>query len=642
MVTLIVPLGGLGSRFKKHGYKLPKPLINVFGKPILFWLFDNISINKFSRILIPYHRILEDYDFEDNLRKKYSNIEFKFLKLDEDTEGASHSILFSLELLNKIELNEPVLCLDGDNFYIDVDIFSLWNRENSIICYRDTTQDSSFSFIQLENDKSNLIKDIVEKERISDLACCGGYGFESGYFLKNFIKITMFKQLKQKSEYYTSSVIREMIKSNFKFNAKIIPQESFICLGTPLHVRFFTNNYPAHRIESKKFCFDLDQTLVTLPEIKGDYSTVKPIQKNINLVKYLKNLGQTIIIHTARRMKTHESNQGKMLADIGKITFDTLYKFGIPFDEIYFGKPYADFYIDDKAISSYSDIEKELGFYQNSIEPRSFNNLNSKTINLYRKESIKSLNGEIYYYNNIPSELKDLFPILFQCDHLNNKWYEIEKIDGITASILYINKELNEDNLNKIFHAIHRIHTSQISIEFSKINIYENYSTKLQKRYNSYNYSKFKDSKELYQIIFKKLKFYEEENMGLLGRIHGDTVMTNIMFNKFNKVKLIDMRGQIGEHLTCLGDIFYDWAKLYQSIIGYDEILLNKKIPSHYVQKTVGIFQDFFLKYYSKEQLERVKLLTQSLLFSLIPLHDNENCIKFYELIKSDYLQVDE
>ena len=46
-------------------------------------------------------------------------------------------------------------------------------------------------------------------------------------------------------------------------------------------------------------------------------------------------------------MKTHKGCIGKIMSDIGKITFDTLEEFDIPYDEIYFGKPQADFYIDD-------------------------------------------------------------------------------------------------------------------------------------------------------------------------------------------------------------------------------------------------------------------------------------------------------
>lgn len=116
-------------------------------------------------------------------------------------------------------------------------------------------------------------------------------------------------------------------------------------------------------IKILRVCFDIDNTLVTEPQIQGDYSTVKPIDKNILFLKFLKSQGHTIILFTARKMKTHDGNVGKALADIGKITFETLEKFKIPYDEIYFGKPCADFYIDDKAICAHDDLEKLTGIY---------------------------------------------------------------------------------------------------------------------------------------------------------------------------------------------------------------------------------------------------------------------------------------
>lgn len=49
--------------------------------------------------------------------------------------------------------------------------------------------------------------------------------------------------------------------------------------------------------------------------------------------------------------------------------------------------------------------------------------------------------------------------------------------------------------------------------------------------------------------------------------------MTNILINKLGKIKFIDMCGKIGDTLNIYGVVFYDWAKLYQSLIGYDKIL---------------------------------------------------------------------
>lgn len=139
-----------------------------------------------------------------------------------------------------------------------------------------------------------------------------------------------------------------------------------------------------------RICFDFDNTLVTFPKIKDDYTSVLPIQKNIDILNYLKSFfGHTIIIYTARRMKTYNGNIGKVFSDIGKITFDTLEKFNIPFDEIYFGKPYADVYIDDLALNCYDNIEKALGFYMNKVSPRDFNSISTKSIEIYVKNQKK-------------------------------------------------------------------------------------------------------------------------------------------------------------------------------------------------------------------------------------------------------------
>jgi capsule biosynthesis phosphatase len=79
------------------------------------------------------------------------------------------------------------------------------------------------------------------------------------------------------------------------------------------------------------------------------YSNLMPINGAVEAVQALKNDGHYIIIYTARRMKTHNGNLGRVLADVGSVTLDWLSKFDIPYDEVYFGKPWADIYIDDNA-----------------------------------------------------------------------------------------------------------------------------------------------------------------------------------------------------------------------------------------------------------------------------------------------------
>lgn len=101
--------------------------------------------------------------------------------------------------------------------------------------------------------------------------------------------------------------------------------------------------------------FDLDNTLVTYPASPGDYTSCKPMANNIRLVQELKAAGHTIIIYTSRAMSVNGSNVGRVLADVGTVTFDTLRKFEIPFDEVHFGKPHADCYVDNAAVKNSND-----------------------------------------------------------------------------------------------------------------------------------------------------------------------------------------------------------------------------------------------------------------------------------------------
>ena len=52
----------------------------------------------------------------------------------------------------------------------------------------------------------------------------------------------------------------------------------------------------------------------------------------------------------------------------------------------------------------------------------------------------------------------------------------------------------------------------------------------------------------------------------------------------------------------------------------------------------INIFKKYFIDKYSEKDFENLKLITKSLLFTLIPLHNNEKCSKYYKLLFSKYL----
>lgn len=69
----------------KNGYTLPKALINVLGKPILYYLIDfikNQQKNDLEYIYIPYNPEYYNYRIEDVLQNHYPTLKFKFLNLE--------------------------------------------------------------------------------------------------------------------------------------------------------------------------------------------------------------------------------------------------------------------------------------------------------------------------------------------------------------------------------------------------------------------------------------------------------------------------------------------------------------------------------------------------------------------------------
>lgn len=631
-MIVIIPLGGTGERFKCNGYNRPKGLINVLGKPILYYLLDNTNFDNIQMVYIPYNKEYAKYRIEDMLRKDFPTIPFRFLCLDEATRGASETINVALKELDVPDC--PIISLDGDNFYTK-DILDLWNGQNNIICIEDDSGSPNYSYVKTIGGK---VSEILEKERISNIACCGAYGFASYKELYHFTDFIIKNDIRDKSEFYISTLISEMLKFKIDFNVSIIHADNWICLGTPYQVRQFCNNYPKiscvdniEKIQTQRICFDLDNTLVTYPVKKNDYTSVLPIQKNIDMLKYLKRFGHTIIIYTARRMKTHDGNTGKVMSDIGKITFDTLAKLDIPYDEIYFGKPYANIYIDDLAINAFEDLEIALGYHIEKIDPREFNKIKS-TYDTVTKTSTENLIGEIYYYQNIPTIVKDMFPSFIDYDKFEFKWYIMEKISGLTMTTLYTSKLLTTTILINVMNSIHRLHSVQIEPS-GLFDIYANYHKKLCERYKSYDYSKFDNSAKLYKYLCDELLTYQNKNKGKACMIHGDTVMTNIIINNHGKIKFIDMRGLLGLEPSIYGDCMYDWAKLYQSLIGYDAILQSVDIPIDYSNSLIKCFENYFVSLYSADQLINIKIITKSFLFSLIPLHNNDKCYQYYNLI---------
>jgi hypothetical protein len=92
----------------------------------------------------------------------------------------------------------------------------------------------------------------------------------------------------------------------------------------------------------KTFVFDIDGVIATIvPTI--DYALAGPMVENIKRLNRLYDAGNTIILFTARGTVTG--------INWTEVTQKQMSEWGVRYHRLQFGKPAADYYIDDKMIS---------------------------------------------------------------------------------------------------------------------------------------------------------------------------------------------------------------------------------------------------------------------------------------------------
>lgn len=110
-----------------------------------------------------------------------------------------------------------------------------------------------------------------------------------------------------------------------------------------------------------RICIDIDGVITGFKKGEQTYADVEPIPSAVQKIQALKANGHYIILFTARHMKTCNGDVGKVIARVGNMTLDWLEKHDVPYDEIHFGKPWADVYIDDNAFrfNTWDDISED-------------------------------------------------------------------------------------------------------------------------------------------------------------------------------------------------------------------------------------------------------------------------------------------
>ena len=99
--------------------------------------------------------------------------------------------------------------------------------------------------------------------------------------------------------------------------------------------------------------FDIDGTLCPIKKKEEKYEDLIPNQDMVNKLKEYKKEGAKIVLFSSRNMNSYNGNLGLINANTAVIMQDWLKKWNIPYDEIYFGKPWPGHrgvYVDDRAV----------------------------------------------------------------------------------------------------------------------------------------------------------------------------------------------------------------------------------------------------------------------------------------------------
>ncbi len=121
-----------------------------------------------------------------------------------------------------------------------------------------------------------------------------------------------------------------------------------------------------------RICIDLDGVICQLKKPGQNYADLEPVPGAVEKIRALKAAGHYIIVCTARHMKTCQGNVGQAVARQGRTTLEWLARHNIEYDEIHFGKPHAQVYIDDNALrfESWSPIAPDGSNLPASAEER--------------------------------------------------------------------------------------------------------------------------------------------------------------------------------------------------------------------------------------------------------------------------------
>ena len=241
MLNIVLPMAGRGSRFEKAGYDIPKPLIPIYGKPMIQLVIENLTpVCEHKFIFICQKEHLIKFSLESKLKELAPNSEI--IAIESITEGAACTVLLAEKFID----NEEQMMIANCDQWIDVDINqylnSLDEKNSDGLIMTMKADDPKWSFVRF--DDSHNVCEVVEKKVVSDEATVGIYNYARGCDFVLAAKKMIEKNLRVNNEFYVAPAYNEMIANGMKLGVYNIGAvlDGMYGLGTPEDLKLFMEN----------------------------------------------------------------------------------------------------------------------------------------------------------------------------------------------------------------------------------------------------------------------------------------------------------------------------------------------------------------------------------------------------------------
>lgn len=227
-MKVIVPMAGRGARFAERGYHVPKPLVEVAGKPMLYWALQSLEGMDYSEIVFV---ALEEHERQWGLEAATVQLGLarsRLILLPEVTEGQLCTVMAAR---NYLSADEDVLVASSDTFVVSDLSAAIQSRGTACrgIISVANLPGEQWSFAR--TDFSGRVVEVAEKRRISNHASTGLYYFAHGADLLQAGDAMIHNREKTIGEYYVIPVYRKFVELGWRVEINVASE--MWDMGTP-------------------------------------------------------------------------------------------------------------------------------------------------------------------------------------------------------------------------------------------------------------------------------------------------------------------------------------------------------------------------------------------------------------------------